>query len=497
MGKDVIDENGHHAHVIKCAAFNNADIAGRIGLANLGNTCFMNSGLQCLSHLEPLTAYFLSGLYKRELNRTNSWGCKGELAEAFAELQQQLWRSDSTVHDPQILHKRLSGFAPHLFESFQQQDVQEFLAFCLDGLHEDLNRVIEPPPATTEEEREEEERHADEQGEEVAAAWAWLRHLERGKSFLVDLMQGQMRSSLKCSRCGHRSRQFDPFMYLSLPVSQDMASVTDALEKYLEEECLSGDEQWFCKKCNAKVDATKKIDLWKLPPVMILVLKRFDFNPQKCCFEKNNTLLRSPLALDLSEYCSSQQLNGASYDIVGVANHIGTANGGHYTATCHVGNQWYKFDDTTVRPYADDVITDQAYVIFMVRETDECENLGNAESPSHHHTTMIKRQTITSPKLWPHKLATRSSFLAHAIEKAQEHNLANSPKRTSLASDAESDESDTLGAQCILALPTIADFRRRESHDEIHADLLVDKAPQSACASCLSGLGTFLRNCCL
>lgn len=492
MDTGATNDDGHHAQVITCTAFQNADIAGRIGLENIGNTCFMNTGLQCLSHLEPLTAYFLSGLYKREINRTSSWGCRGELAEAFAELQQQLWCSESTVYDPRNLHRKLSGFAPHLFEGFQQQDVQEFLAFCLDGLHEDLNRVLEPPPPTTQEEREEDMLNADEQSEEVAAAWAWLQHLERGKSFLVDLMQGQLRSSLTCSCCGYRSRQFDPFLYLSLPVANDMATVTDSLEKYLEHENLTGDEQWFCKKCNKKVDATKKIDLWKLPPVMILVLKRFEFNALRCRFEKINTLLRSPLTLDLSDYCSSPQLDGASYDIVGVANHVGTANAGHYTAACYVGNQWYKFDDATVRPCSPDVITEKAYVIFLVRESDECENLGNANCPSH-HTTRLKRQTISSPQHWPHNLGKRSSFLENAIQKAQEH----SPKQNTLAS-VEFDEAHRLDEDVyICSLPSLANFRQIQALDGNNIAPLVEKQPESACSRCLAGVGAFLRSCCL
>ncbi|CAE8712455.1 unnamed protein product, partial [Polarella glacialis] len=259
--------------VVRCSDFFDAQRAGRVGLANLGNTCFMNAGLQCLSHLEPLAAYFLSGSYKQDINHSSKMGRKGEFAEAFAELQLALWQTEQSHFKPKELRAKLAGFAPHLFENGDQQDVHEFLAFCLDGLHEDLNRVQVQPPPTTEQELEEDEKRAAHRDEEVAAALAWLRHLERGKSFLVDLMQGQLRSSLKCKQCGHQSKQFDPFLYLSLPVEFGMHKLTDALEKYLEEENLVGDEQWFCERCDAKVDATKKIDLWKLPPILILQLK--------------------------------------------------------------------------------------------------------------------------------------------------------------------------------------------------------------------------------
>merc|ERR1719375_65459 len=129
--------------------------AGAVGLKNLGNTCFMNAGLQCLSHLEPFAAYFLCGHYEEDINLENALGCRGELARAFAELQRELWRpgavsSGASAHNPCDLHKKLRGFAPHLFEGYEQQDVQEFLAFCLDGLHEDLNRVARRPPPASE-----------------------------------------------------------------------------------------------------------------------------------------------------------------------------------------------------------------------------------------------------------------------------------------------------------------------------------------------------------
>lgn len=401
--------------IVRSRMFNNATSAGRVGLENLGNTCFMNAGLQCLSHLEPLAAYFLSETYERDLNTTSRLGCKGEFAKVFAELQQVVWQTDQPVYKPNALRAKLAGFAPHLFDE-GQQDAQEFLAFCLDALHEDLNRVIQQPPPLTEEELKRDASICEQRGEDAAGALAWLRHLERNKSFLVDLMQGQLQSSLKCSCCGHKSRQFDPFLYLSLPVDWDMFQLTDALDKYLDEERLVGDEQWYCEKCRKKVDAMKKIDLWMLPPVLILHLKRISFNARTGKMSKIGRLLSSPSSLDLSRYCSSPQKQGAKYDVVCVVNHNGRASDGHYSALCLVGEQWFRFDDDSVRAFhAREVVTAESYMIFLVKQS-----TGGVHGQGH-QTPWLRQQSVSQPENWPHPLQVvqENSFIqAKHLERA-------------------------------------------------------------------------------
>lgn len=387
--------------------------AGKVGLRNLGNTCFMNAGLQCLCHIEPFAAFFLSGRFEREVNSTNPLGNGGELAKAFADLMQLMWQSDRSTQDPRSIRRKLARIAPHLFEGYSQQDVHEFLAFCLDGLHEDLNRVHVRPPPPTDQEEAEFERAAASRGEEFAAALSWMRYLQRGKSFLVDLMQGQLRSVVTCTCCGYQSKRFEPFLYLSVPVWRGMRTVSDALSQYLQEEVLEGDEQWFCERCKQRVDALKKIDVWKLPTVLVLHLKRFEYDVRSGRFRKVDTKLAAGEQIDFTAYCSSDQRDGALFDVVGVANHIGPYGHGHYTATCRVGASdgvpsWYHFDDDRVTPVASgkDAIGRDAYVIFFVRRARE----GGDDSDSADDNGMsngvrglVRRQTVRMPHLWPHR----------------------------------------------------------------------------------------------
>ncbi|KAJ4847032.1 hypothetical protein Tsubulata_018065 [Turnera subulata] len=181
---------------------------GLAGLQNMGNTCFMNSALQCLVHTPPLVEYFLQD-YLGEINTENPLGMKGELAIAFGELLRKLWSSGRTAFAPRAFKGKLALFAPQ-FSGYNQHDSQELLAFLLDGLHEDLNRVKQKPYI---EMKDSNGRPDDEVAEEC-----WRNHKARNDSVIVDVCQGQYKSTLVCPVCSKISITFDPFMYLSLPL---------------------------------------------------------------------------------------------------------------------------------------------------------------------------------------------------------------------------------------------------------------------------------------
>jgi ubiquitin carboxyl-terminal hydrolase 4/11/15 len=182
---------------------------GVCGLQNLGNTCFMNSGLQSLSAIKELSEYFLSDKYKPEINETNPLGTKGKLVKKYASLIKNLYYATSPSFSPWALKHAIGQHQP-MFSGYQQHDSQELISFVLDFLHEDLNRVKVKPFTSTIE--------SDGQDDYQVGRESWINHLKRNRSVIVDLMFGQFKSQLTCPKCARISITYDPFHSIPLPI---------------------------------------------------------------------------------------------------------------------------------------------------------------------------------------------------------------------------------------------------------------------------------------
>ncbi|XP_033615680.1 ubiquitin carboxyl-terminal hydrolase 19 isoform X10 [Fukomys damarensis] len=186
-------------------------LPGFTGLVNLGNTCFMNSVIQSLSNTRELRDFFHDRSFEAEINYNNPLGTGGRLAIGFAVLLRALWKGTHHAFQPSKLKAIVASKASQ-FTGYAQHDAQEFMAFLLDGLHEDLNRIQNKPYTETVD--------SDGRPDEVVAAEAWQRHKLRNDSFIVDLFQGQYKSKLVCPVCAKVSITFDPFLYLPVPLPQ-------------------------------------------------------------------------------------------------------------------------------------------------------------------------------------------------------------------------------------------------------------------------------------
>ncbi|EGX43880.1 hypothetical protein AOL_s00210g327 [Orbilia oligospora ATCC 24927] len=365
---------------------------GTTGLKNLGNTCYMNSIIQCMSGTVPLARYFLSGFYKGHLNRENRLGSRGIFAEAFANLNRNLWEETYAFVSP-VTIKDISGRLNSQFRGKDQQDAQEYLEFFLDYLHEDLNANAGKPRLR--ELTDDEEKRREELPVQLASYYEWERYVHTNLSMIVKWFQGQFRSRLKCLKCGHTSTTYSPFMYLSLPIpakaGPNGCTLKDCMDEFTKEEILDGDDAWHCPVCKKPRKASKQLSISRMPVVLIIHLKRFSNHGM--WRDKVNTLVNFGKSVDLTRYVpppldpkdvpggmglpmGSEVTPPFYYSLYAVTNHYGSLTSGHYTAFVRVGGGtggreggvWHRFDDTkATKMETDDVVNRNAYILFWVR----------------------------------------------------------------------------------------------------------------------------------
>ncbi|XP_071873495.1 uncharacterized protein isoform X3 [Bombus fervidus] len=336
---------------------------GLNGLRNIGNTCFMNSVIQCLSNTRPLLEYLLNEQYLADINTSTS-SMKGALIKAFSQVIHELWEvGGDLVVNTTALKSQIQRFAPR-FMGYSQQDAQEFLRYLLEGLHEDVNRVtVKPQPIHT----DIPEMYTDSQ----KAVESWKRYLRSEDSMVVDVFVGQLRSSLHCTSCDHVSVTLDPFWDLSLPIPARSGTVklSQCLEHFTREEVLDGDEKPTCSKCQMRRKCTKSFSIQKFPKILVIHLKRF--SPMERFRSKLNVMVDFPLTgLDLSAF-AAPRVPGCTYNLYGVANHSGTTHSGHYTAYCKhpYSGEWHEYNDSRVSVVpARSVVSNEAYVLFYEQQ---------------------------------------------------------------------------------------------------------------------------------
>jgi ubiquitin carboxyl-terminal hydrolase 4/11/15 len=177
----------------------NGKVRGHVGLTNLGNTCYMNSALQCLRSVEELSMYFLNNKWKDEVNADNPIGHKGAIARSYAGLLGSIYGFDNTSSVSPKDFKQKLGKANSLFSGYGQQDSQEFVSWLVDALHEDLNRVHKKPYR----ENPDSDDNTFRDPEAIRKLGEVYRdnHRARNNSVAMDLFSGMhSRLSLCCSR---------------------------------------------------------------------------------------------------------------------------------------------------------------------------------------------------------------------------------------------------------------------------------------------------------
>lgn len=188
---------------------------GTVGLSNLGNTCYMNSALQCIRAVEELTKYFLAGAAMEELNNANPLGNNGDVAIAYQKLLEEIYHKENAPCSitPRHFRNTIGRYAPS-FSGYGQQDSQEFLGFLLDGLQEDLSRVKKKPYIEKPDSTDDMINNPDAIRQMADKVWDITK--KRDDSIIADLFTGMYKSTLVCPECEKVSITFDPFNNLTL-----------------------------------------------------------------------------------------------------------------------------------------------------------------------------------------------------------------------------------------------------------------------------------------
>ena len=288
---------------------------GVVGLSNLGNTCYMNSTLQCLSNIPKLRSYYAGGEFEADLNTERS-PTKGEVAVAFSQLMRQMWTSGAMVVTPSEFKRVVSRLGGNRFAGYAQHDSHELLRLLVEALGDDTNRVRGKPPYR------ELDAPPGKSDAEISADW-WEYYNLRHQSLPWQLFAGQLKTSVVCSSCGTTHRAFDPFQDLQLPLSSNGSSSSGGvmsmftggrgeavplqrcLQEFGAEERLSGENAYYCSKCKVHTTCTKTMELFRLPPVLVLQLKRFGGSSWRRT--KVSTPVSFPVTgLDLRPFCAQQ-----------------------------------------------------------------------------------------------------------------------------------------------------------------------------------------------
>ena len=339
-------------------------VKGQLGLANLGNTCYLNATLQCLRNVADLTVFF----HKHSDNWIHDNNAKDAiLCNAYKELVRGLWSGMSPAH------MKPSGFVHHFRNALRgtavehmiaplPHDSHEALVFLLDQLHEGMKKPLTNITVL-----------AKPEDPAYKALMTWKDQIAPEYSPIVDYFFGLMEVSVSCHGCKNVSCRYEPFNMLKVSFPDNKAAtLVECIEHEFQGEAL---DEYHCDPCAAnskpRGPATIQRRIWRLPRNLIVVLKRFNPNGTKCQANFSTEMVQK-----FDKWFASASPEGsksADYTLQSVVDHHGSANGGHYTAQLRspITAFWTMYDDESVVKIKDGsapVFGPMSYILFYKKE---------------------------------------------------------------------------------------------------------------------------------
>jgi len=334
---------------------------GLSGLANLGNTCFINSCMQVLSHTYELNDFLEKESYKKKLkNKVDSI-----LILEWDNLRKIMWESNCIISPGKFLQSvqkvaQVKGL--EMFTGYSQNDLPEFLLFIIDCFHNSLSREIKMTISGTPE---------NETDKIAIMCFEMIKNMySKEYSEIWNIFYAVHVSEISNLETGEKLRTTpEPYFMIDLPIPENnkSPSLIDCFNYYVQGEVLEGENAWYNEETKMKTNIRKKILFWSFPNILVIDFKRFNNR-----FQKNQVLITFPFDnLDLSHYVIGYKKDIYKYELYGVCNHSGGTQGGHYTAYIKNANgKWYHFNDTNVTEVGliESIISPKAYVLFYRRK---------------------------------------------------------------------------------------------------------------------------------
>ncbi|XP_008809370.1 ubiquitin carboxyl-terminal hydrolase 25-like [Phoenix dactylifera] len=313
-----------------------------LGLKNLGNTCYLNSVLQCLTYTPPLAQFCLASQHS---SLCKSMFAKRDKDCPFCILERQIARClslDGPLDSPSKIQKCLTLFAEH-FRGGCQEDAHEFLRYVIDACHNTCLKL-----------------------KRLSATTGNASAVVGPITVMKDIFGGALLSQVKCLSCKGESNKTDEIMDISLDLFQSN-SLNDALARFFQPEVLDGNNKYSCGKCKKLSVARKQMFIFRAPNVLIIQLKRFEgIHGGKI---NRNIEFEEVLVLSKFMYNATQD-SQPEYNLFGSIVHSGfSPESGHYYAYIKDAfGHWYCCNDAHVSlSSTQEVLSEKVYILFYIR----------------------------------------------------------------------------------------------------------------------------------
>lgn len=327
------------------------------GMANLGNTCFLNSCIQLLNNIVEIPDKWAKA--------ADSSTPDNLVFAEWLELRAAMKGGRGAVISPNKFVYTIHHVAKlknlELGTGFAQHDLPEFLLFMIECMHNAKKRSVIMKISGTK---------SNATDDLALKCYSMLKeNYERGDySEIADLFYGVYVSRLSSpDGAMTHSLKPEPYALLDLPIpDRPRPSLYDCFDEFVGDELLTG---WFNEKTRRTEPVRKNIVFWNFPRILIITLKRFSANGRM----KNGVHVDFPVedVLDLSKYAVGYKPKTNKYRLIGVANHMGGVSGGHYTSYgLDVDGKWYLYNDASVQEIRStrDIASPAAYCLWYRKE---------------------------------------------------------------------------------------------------------------------------------